>query len=162
MKGSGLSDSPSSSPGPLLPQTDGHRILGKITNYGPGGSQELGNMVLGRFCGNWVKMLREVSKYTFIAFIKFKASRLNTWSLKFRSFCPNIKITLLPPWWCCLSPLSLLSPGCRDSEEVRDSSQGDTRPSPAQGAESPLSHCVWLLIKAAMIIQSWSPEGASN
>ena len=38
--------------GLLLPQTHGHRILGKITNYGPGGSQELGNMVLGRFCGN--------------------------------------------------------------------------------------------------------------
>ena len=54
-------------------------------------------------------MLREVSKYTFIAFIKFKASRLKTWSLKFRSLDPSALISRSP----CSRPdgvASLLSP----------------------------------------------------
>ena len=54
-------------------------------------------------------MLREVSKYTFIAFIKFKASRLKTWSLKFRSPDPSALISRSP----CSRPdgvASLLSP----------------------------------------------------
>ena len=54
-------------------------------------------------------MLREVSKYTFIAFIKFKASRLNTGSLKFRSLDPSALISRSP----CSRPdgvASLLSP----------------------------------------------------
>ena len=54
-------------------------------------------------------MLREVSKYNFIDFSKFKASRLNTWSLKFRSLDPSALISRSP----CSRPdgvASLLSP----------------------------------------------------
>ena len=131
---------------------------GKDHKLWPGrfpGTGEYGRM----FHGNCVIMLREVWKYLadICKIQRLKAKDYEVYLLSilfiFRSSC-TVGISVA---WCCLSSVSSAVSWLKGSQRQETVAR---RLGPAPHRE-PSYHCVWLLIKA-MIIQSWSPEGASN
>ena len=155
MKGSGLLDSPRSQLRPAAATKTQWENSGKDHKLWPGrfpGTGEYGRV----FHGKCVKLFREALKYPSLLLKIQSIKTINTYIFS------NLQI-LQHYLDLCSRPgvASPVSPGCRDSEEVRQETVA-RRLGPAPHTESPLSHCVWLLIKAAIIITSWSPEGASN